>query len=204
MKSGEVKCMGESKDFTFTLLLPVGAIGFTLLLVYLVHFHFTFTLLLGVFIFLFSLLLPMRGRRGKEEEEELKQKIRSLLEEGKTYEEIEEETGASQRTIAKIKKQMEREEVGHRSPLESKPPTEDQEEIVEEGGIDEEEAARQLEAIDKATGSTALNEVIAKVEGKKRSLKSTTFTSSAWSSGTCFKAKRGKSTIRRLRNRVYP
>ena len=36
---------GESKVFTFTLLLPVGAIGFTLLLVYLVHFHFTFTLL---------------------------------------------------------------------------------------------------------------------------------------------------------------
>jgi len=39
------KVHGESKVFTFTLLLPVGAIGFTLLLVYLVHFHFTFTLL---------------------------------------------------------------------------------------------------------------------------------------------------------------
>jgi len=39
------KVLGESKVFTFTLLLPVGAIGFTLLLVYLVHFHFTFTLL---------------------------------------------------------------------------------------------------------------------------------------------------------------
>jgi len=49
------KVHGESKVFTFTLLLPVGAIGFTLLLVYLVHFHFTFTLLSGVFIFLFSL-----------------------------------------------------------------------------------------------------------------------------------------------------
>jgi len=110
----------------------------------------------------------MKGRRGKEEEEELKQKIRTLLEEGKTYEEIEEETGASQRTIAKIKKQMEREEVGHRSILESKPPTEDQEEIVEEGGIDEEEAARQLEAIDKAARNTALNEVIAKVKAKAK------------------------------------
>jgi len=110
----------------------------------------------------------MKGRRGKEEEEELKQKIRSLLEEGKTYEEIEEETGASQRTIAKIKKQMEKEEVGHRSILESKPPTEDQEEIVEGGGIDEEEAARQLEAIDKAARNTALNEVIAKVKAKAK------------------------------------
>ena len=110
----------------------------------------------------------MKGRRGKEEEEELKQKIRSLLEEGKTYEEIEEETGASQRTIAKIKKQMEKEEVGHRSILESKPPTEDQEEIVEGGGIDEEEAARQLEAIDKAAGNTALNVVISKVKTKAK------------------------------------
>jgi Trp repressor protein. len=43
----------------------------------------------------------MKGRRGREEEEELEQKIRSLLEEGKTYKEIEEETGASRRTIAK-------------------------------------------------------------------------------------------------------
>jgi len=110
----------------------------------------------------------MKGRRGKEEEEELEQKIRSLLEEGKTYKEIEEETGASRRTIAKIKKQMEKEEVGHRSPLESKPPTEDQEEIVEEGGIDEEEATRQLEAIDKAARNTALNEVIAKVKAKAK------------------------------------
>jgi len=110
----------------------------------------------------------MKGRRGKEEEEELKQKIRSLLEEGKTYEEIEEETGASQRTIAKIKKQMEKEEVGHRSILESKPPTEDQEEIVEGGEIDEEEATKQLEAIDKAARNTALNEVIAKVKAKAK------------------------------------
>jgi len=114
----------------------------------------------------------MKGRRGKEEEEELKQKIRTLLEEGKTYEEIEEETGASQRTIAKIKKQMEKEEVGHRSPLDEQPqpptPQEDQEEIVEGGGIDEEEAARQLEAIDKAARNTALNEVIAKVKTKAK------------------------------------
>jgi len=110
----------------------------------------------------------MKGRRGKEEEEELKQRIRSLLEEGKTYEEIEEETGASQRTIAKIKKQMEKEEVGHRSPLESPPTQEDQEEIVEGGGIDEEEAAKQLEAIDKAARNTALNEVIAKVKTKAK------------------------------------
>ena len=110
----------------------------------------------------------MKGRRGKEEEEELKQKIRSLLEEGKTYEEIEEETGASQRTIAKIKKQMEKEEVGHRSILESKPPTEDQEEIVEGGEIDEEEATKQLEAIDKAARNTALNEVITKVKTKAK------------------------------------
>jgi len=107
----------------------------------------------------------MKGRRGKEEEEELKQRIRSLLEEGKTYEEIEEETGASQRTIAKIKKQMEKEEVGHRSPLESPPAQEDEEEI---GEIDEEEAAKQLEAIDKAARNTALNEVIAKVKAKAK------------------------------------
>ena len=135
---------------------------FTLLLVSLVHFHFTFTLLSGVFIFLFSLLLLMKGRRGKEEEEELKQKIRTLLEEGKTYKEIEEETGASRRTIAKVKKQLEKEEVGHRSPLES-PPTED-----EEGEIDEEEATKQLEAIDKAARNTALNEVITKVKTKAK------------------------------------
>jgi len=107
----------------------------------------------------------MKGRRGKEEEEELERKIRSLLEEGKTYEEIEEETGASRRTIAKVKKQMEKEEVGHRSPLESKPPTEDEEEI---GEIDEEEATRQLEAIDKAARNTALNEVITKVKTKAK------------------------------------
>jgi len=109
----------------------------------------------------------MKGRRGKEEEEELKQKIRSLLEEGKTYEEIEEETGASQRTIAKIKKQMEREEVGHRSILESPPTQEDQDEEVGEE-IDEEEAAKQLETIDKAARNTALNEVIAKVKAKAK------------------------------------
>jgi len=87
------------------------------------------------------------------------------LEEGKTYEEIEEETGASRRTIAKVKKQMEKEEVGHRSPLESKPPTEDEEEIEE---IDEEEATKQLEAIDKAARNTALNEVITKVKTKAK------------------------------------
>jgi hypothetical protein len=114
----------------------------------------------------------MKGRRGKEEEEELKQKIRTLLEEGKTYEEIEEETGASQRTIAKVKKQLEKEEVGHRSPLDEQPqpptPQEDQSEEIEEGGIDEEEAARQLEAIDKAARNTALNEVIAKVKTKAK------------------------------------
>jgi len=105
----------------------------------------------------------MKGRRGKEEEEELEQKIRSLLEEGKTYKEIEEETGASRRTIAKIKKQLEKEEVGHRSPLES-PPTQDEEEIEE---IDE-EATKQLEAIDKAARNTALNEVITKVKTKAK------------------------------------
>ena len=64
----------------------------------------------------------MRGRRGKEEEEELKQKIRALLEEGKTYEEIREETGAGRTFIAKVKKKMEKEEVGHRSPLEQSNP----------------------------------------------------------------------------------
>jgi hypothetical protein len=47
----------------------------------------------------------MRGRRGKEKEKELKQRIRSLLEEGKTYKEIREETGASQGTIARVKKE---------------------------------------------------------------------------------------------------
>jgi len=102
----------------------------------------------------------MRGRRGKEKEEELKQKIRSLLEEGKTYEEVEEETGASRRTIAKVKKQMQREEVGHRSPLEEANPG-----TQEDQG---EEAARQLEAIDKAARNTALNEVIAKVKAKAK------------------------------------
>ena len=115
----------------------------------------------------------MRGRRGKEEEEELERKIRALLEEGKTYEEIGQETGASRTFIAKVKKQMEKEEVGHRSILDEQPqpptPQEDQsEEIVEGGGIDEEEAARQLEAIDKAARNTALNEVIAKVKAKAK------------------------------------
>ena len=109
----------------------------------------------------------MRGRRGKEEEEELERKIRSLLEEGKTYEEIGQETGASRTFIAKVKKQLEKEEVGHRTPLESKPPTEDQEEIVGEE-IDEEEATKQLETIDKAARNTALNEVIAKVKAKAK------------------------------------
>ena len=106
----------------------------------------------------------MRGRRGKEEEEELEQKVRSLLEEGKTYEEIKQETGASRTFIAKVKKQLEKEEVGHRSPLES-PPTED-EEVGEE--IDEEEATKQLEVIDKAARNTALNEVITKVKTKAK------------------------------------
>jgi hypothetical protein len=111
----------------------------------------------------------MRGRRGREEEEELKQRIRALLKEGKTFKEIEQETGASRRTIAKVKKQMEREEVGHRSPLEANPLTqeENQSEMVEE--VDqEEEAARQLEAIDKAATNTALNEVITKVKAKAK------------------------------------
>ena len=112
----------------------------------------------------------MRGRRGTEEEEELKQKIRALLREGKTYEEIEKQTGASEHTIAKVKKKMEKDEVGHRSPLESNPGTqEDQDENappLEE--IDEEEAAKQLEAIDKAARNAALNEVIAKVKAKAK------------------------------------
>jgi len=111
----------------------------------------------------------MRGRRGTEEEE-LKQKIRALLREGKTYEEIEKQTGASEHTIAKVKKKMEKDEVGHRSPLESNPGTqEDQDENappLEE--IDEEEAAKQLEAIDKAARNAALNEVIAKVKAKAK------------------------------------
>jgi hypothetical protein len=102
----------------------------------------------------------MRGRRGTEEEEELKQKIRALLREGKTYEEIEKQTGASEHTIAKVKKQMQREEVGHRSPLEEANPG-----TQEDQG---EEAARQLEAIDKAARNTALNEVIAKVKTKAK------------------------------------
>ncbi|PSO06345.1 hypothetical protein B9Q04_16520 [Candidatus Marsarchaeota G2 archaeon BE_D] len=108
----------------------------------------------------------MRGRRGKKEEEELKRRIRTLLEEGKTYKEIREETGAGRSTIAKVKKQMEREEVGHRSPLEANP-EENQDEVVDEE-IDEEEATRQLEAIDKAAGNTALNEIIAKVKAKAK------------------------------------
>jgi len=111
----------------------------------------------------------MRGRKDREEEEELKQKIRALLKEGKTYEEIEEETGASDHTITKVKRQMEKEEVGHRSPLESNPGTQEEDENappLEE--IDEEEVARQLEAIDKAARNTALNEVIAKVKAKAK------------------------------------
>jgi len=47
----------------------------------------------------------MKGRRGKEKEEELKQRIRSLLKEGKTYKKIREETGASSGFIAKVKKE---------------------------------------------------------------------------------------------------
>ena len=79
----------------------------------------------------------MKGRRGKGEEEELRQRIRALLGEGKTYEEIEEETGASRHTIAKVKKKMEKEEVGHRSPLESNPGTqEDQDENAPPPGGD--------------------------------------------------------------------
>jgi len=109
----------------------------------------------------------MRGRKDREEEEELKQRIRALLKEGKTYEEIEEETGASDHTITKVKKQMEKEEVGHRSPLEEASPQEEENAPPLEE-IDEEEAAKQLEAIDKAAGSTALNEVIAKVKAKAK------------------------------------
>jgi len=109
----------------------------------------------------------MRGRRGKEEEEELERKIRALLEEGKTYEEIGQETGASRTFIAKVKKQLEKEEVGHHSILESPPTQEDQDEEVGEE-IDEEEAAKQLETIDKAARNTALNEVIAKVKAKAK------------------------------------
>ena len=113
----------------------------------------------------------MRGRRGKKEEEELKRRIRTLLKEGKTYREIREETGAGRTLIAKVKKKMEKEEVGHRSPLEEANPgtQEDQDENappLEE--IDEEEVARQLEAIDKAARNTALNEVIAKVKAKAK------------------------------------
>jgi len=124
----------------------------------------------AVFITLLSLLPVMRGRRDREEEEELKQRIRALLEEGKTYEEIEGETGASRHTIAKVKKQIQREEVErHRSPLdggEARPPTqEDQGE--EEVDQDDEEAAT-LEAVDRAAKNTALNEVIAKVKAKAK------------------------------------
>jgi hypothetical protein len=110
----------------------------------------------------------MRGRRGKEKEEELKQKIRTLLKEGKTYQKIREETGASEHTIAKVKKQMEREEVGHRSPLEANPNTPENQDEDEREEVDQEEEAAILEAIDKAARNTALNEVIAKVKAKAK------------------------------------
>ena len=113
----------------------------------------------------------MKGRRGKEEEEELRQRIRALLGEGKTYEEIEEETGASRHTIAKVKKKMEKDEVGHRSPLggggEARPPTQE-DQGGEEEAVDREEEVATLEAIDKAARNTALNEVIAKVKAKAK------------------------------------
>ena len=124
----------------------------------------------------------MRGRRGTEEEE-LKQKIRALLREGKTYEEIEKQTGASEHTIAKVKKQMEKDEVGHRSPLPVRVRvgeaahhhTGAQDRGGEEGGIteeegevDREEEVATLEAIDKAARNAALNEVIAKVKAKAK------------------------------------
>jgi len=114
----------------------------------------------------------MRGRKEREEEEELRQRIRALLGEGKTYKEIEEETGASRHTIAKVKKQMEKEEVErHRSPLggggEARPPTQE-----DQGGegeeVDREEEAATLEAIDRAAKNTALNEIIAKVKAKAK------------------------------------
>jgi hypothetical protein len=107
-------------------------------------------------------------RRGRKEEEELKRRIRSLLEEGKTYEEIEEETGASDHTITKVKRQLEREEVGHRSPLEeaNRGAPGDQGEGEEE--VDHEEEAAVLEAVEKAAGNTALSEVIAKVKAKAK------------------------------------
>ena len=57
--------------------------------------------------------------------------------------------------------------MGHRSILESPPTQEDQDEEVGEE-IDEEEAAKQLETIDKAARNTALNEVIAKVKAKAK------------------------------------
>jgi len=104
----------------------------------------------------------MRGRKDREEEEELKQKIRALLKEGKTYEEIEEETGASDHTITKVKRQLEREEVGHRSPLE-----EANRGAPGDQGEGEEEVAV-LEAVEKAAKNTALNEVIAKVKAKAK------------------------------------
>jgi hypothetical protein len=109
----------------------------------------------------------MKGRRGKKEEEELKRRIRTLLEEGKTYEEIREETGAGRTFIAKVKKQMQREEVGHRSPLEEANPN-TQENQSEEKEVDQEEEAAILEAIDKATRNTALNEIITKVKAKAK------------------------------------
>jgi hypothetical protein len=109
----------------------------------------------------------MKGRRGKKEEEELKRRIRTLLKEGKTYKEIREETGAGRTLIAKVKKQMQREEVGHRSPLEEANPN-TQENQSEEKEVGQEEEAAILEAIDKAAKNTALNEVIAKVKAKAK------------------------------------
>ena len=110
----------------------------------------------------------MKGRRGKGEEEELRQRIRALLGEGKTYEEIEEETGASRHTIAKVKKQMEKEEVGHRSPLEEANPNTQEDQSEEKEEVGQEEEAATLEAIDKAARNAALNEVIAKVKAKAK------------------------------------
>jgi len=110
----------------------------------------------------------MKGRRGKGEEEELRQRIRALLGEGKTYEEIEGETGASRHTIAKVKKQMEKEEVGHRSPLEEANPNTQEDQSEEKEEVGQEEEAATLEAIDKAARNAALNEVIAKVKAKAK------------------------------------
>jgi len=110
----------------------------------------------------------MKGRRGKGEEEELRQRIRALLGEGKTYEEIEGETGASRHTIAKVKTQMEKEEVGHRSPLEEANPNTQEDQSEEKEEVGQEEEAATLEAIDKAARNAALNEVIAKVKAKAK------------------------------------